>query len=87
MANLGPDVKQAIEDNLGVKVDGVVSVADVVAVVKVIIKVAKMPDVKEFIGQALDAFMERVKATPSKIDDILVGNVVAILKRVLGIVK
>lgn len=87
MANLGPEVKQAIEDNLGVKVDGVVTIADFVAVAKVIIKVAKMPDVKEFLGQAFDALMERIKATPSKIDDILVGNIVAILKRALGIVK
>jgi hypothetical protein len=83
--SLGPEVKQTIESCFGVKIDGVITLADILAVVSALIKVLKMPDVKALIAEALDGLVKRIKATPSKIDDVIVGGAVTILKKALGI--
>ena len=83
--SIGTDVKQALESQLGIKIDKVITIADILAIISAVIKIAKMPDVKALIAEALDGLQKRIKASPSKIDDIVVGAAITILKKALGI--
>lgn len=83
--SVGPEVKQALEQVTGVKIDKVITLADILAVIALCTKVLKMPDVKALIAETLDGLQKRIKASPSHIDDIIVGGAITILKKSLGI--
>ena len=51
--SVAPEVKQALEGVTGVKIDKVITLADILAVVALCTKVLKMPDVKALIAEAL----------------------------------
>lgn len=82
--SLGPEVKKEIESRLGIKFDGVVTLADFIAMVSIVLKLLKLPEVKTVVGAALDEWVAKLKASKSKIDDLLIPGIL-IFRRTFGV--
>lgn len=83
--SLGPEVKQAIESKTGIKIDGVITIADLVSIVSIAFKLLKSTELKPFIAEFLKNIEEHAKSSKTKWDDLVVVPAVSILRRSLGI--
>jgi hypothetical protein len=81
---LSQDVNNEIEKRFGVKIDGTITLSDVMAVVALTFKVLKLPEVKVIVGGALDEFAKKLSESKSKIDDLFIPAI-QIFKKVLGL--
>ncbi|HET8687011.1 MAG TPA: hypothetical protein VFM18_10155 [Methanosarcina sp.] len=83
--SLGPEVKQAIESKTGIKIDGVITLADLLAIVSIAFKLLKNTDLKPFIAEFLKNLDDHAKSSKTKWDDLVMCPAISIIRRALGI--
>lgn len=82
---MNAEVKEIIEGKTGVKIDGKVSVADVLAVIDLVKPLLETPEAKEMIKGMLDHIEKHIKDSRNKIDDLIGLPALSILRRALGV--
>jgi len=83
--SLGPEVKQGIEMITGVKIDKVITLADIVAIISLLQKILKLPEAKPIIQEFITGLEVHIKSSKTKADDIIGLPALAIIKRVVGL--
>lgn len=82
--SIAPEVRAEIENRLGIKFDGVFTLTDFISLISIVMKFLKLPEVKTVVGAALDEWIVKLKASKSKIDDLLIPGIL-IFRRTFGV--
>lgn len=83
--SIGPEVKQGLEQITGVKIDKVITLSDILAILALVQKLLKLPEAKPIIKEFIDGIEAHILSSKTKVDDVIGKPVIAILRRVCGI--
>lgn len=82
---IGPEVKQGLEQITGVKIDKVITLADILAILGLFQKLLKLPEANPIIAEFIAGIEAHIVSTKTKVDDTIGKPVIAILRRVCGV--
>lgn len=78
-------INELIEKEIGLKIDGKLTIEDALAVLNLLMSLLETPEAKEFIKELLRVIESHIKESKNKVDDLIGLPCIAILRRVIGV--